>query len=306
MKILISTSSFGKYDKAPLEKLKENDLEIVLNPHGRKLTKDETIQLAKGCVGILAGTEVYDESVLKELLQLKYISRCGIGMDSIDLGALKKHDIKIMNTPEAPTQAVAELTVAFMLDCMRRVTMLDAKVKKGEWKKETGYLLAGKTVGIIGLGRIGRRVVELLKPFGVVVLAYEPRPDDEWVAKNNVKLVGLEELLCESNIVSLHIPYNKETHDFINSNTIKLMKDNAVLINTSRGGIVNESALYDALRSGKLGMAALDVMEKEPYNGQLKELDNIILTPHIGSFAKESRIQMETEAAENLIKMLGE
>ncbi|MBU0591894.1 phosphoglycerate dehydrogenase [Candidatus Micrarchaeota archaeon] len=306
MKILISTSSFGKYDKAPLEKLKENDLEIVLNPHGRKLTKDETIQLAKGCVGILAGTEVYDESVLKELLQLKYISRCGIGMDSIDLGALKKHDIKIMNTPEAPTQAVAELTVAFMLDCMRRVTMLDAKVKKGEWKKETGYLLAGKTVGIIGLGRIGRRVVELLKPFGVVVLAYEPRPDDEWVAKNNVKLVGLEELLCESNIVSLHIPYNKETHDFINSNTIKLMKDNAVLINTSRGGIVNESALYDALRSGKLGMAALDVMEKEPYNGQLKELDNIILTPHIGSFAKESRIRMETEAAENLIKMLGE
>jgi D-3-phosphoglycerate dehydrogenase len=286
--------------------LESNGFEVVLNPYGRKLKLEEVATLAKGCVGIIAGTEPLTEEVLRQLPDLKAISRCGTGLDNVDVGAARKRRIAVRTTPDAPTQAVAELTVALILNVLRRINFMDRQVRSGAWSKEMGRLLSGKTVGIIGLGRVGRRVTKLLRYFGVKILASEPKPDKKWAEKNKVGLTSLEELLRESDIVTLHIPYTKQNRNLINAKGLKIMKRGAILINTSRGGLVDEDALYQALKSGHLGGAALDAMEIEPYRGPLKELDSVILTPHIGSYALEARVQMEIEAAKNLIRMLTE
>jgi len=306
MKILISTSSFGKYDEKPLEMLKTEGHEVMPNPHKRKLTSEELTRLAKDCDGIIAGTEKYDKEIFEKLPKLKIISRCGVGMDSIDLEEAKKRGIIVKNTPDAPTEAVAELTILMILDVLRKVSFMDRQIRTGVWNKEMGHLLSGKTVGVIGLGRIGRRVIELLAPFNVKFIAAEPRPDKGWMKENKVGLVELDKLLEESDIVSLHVPFLPETKNIINSERLKLMKKDAVLINAARGGVVDEAALYEALKNKHLYGAALDVMEKEPYDGPLKNLDNIVLTPHIGSYAIEARILMEIEAVKNLINSSAE
>jgi len=306
LKVFISTSSFAEYDKSPVRLLESNGFEVVLNPYGRKLKLEEVATLAKGCVGIIAGTESLTEEVLRQLPDLKAISRCGTGLDNVDVGAAKKRRIAVRTTPDAPTQAVAELTVALILNVLRRINFMDRQVRSGAWSKEMGRLLSGKTVGIIGLGRVGRRVTKLSRSFGVKILASEPKPDKKWAEKNKVRLTSLEELLRESDIVTLHIPYTKQNRNLINAKRLKIMKRGTILINTSRGGLVDEGALYQALKGGHLGGAALDAMEVEPYHGSLKELDSVILTPHIGSYALEARVQMEMEAVKNLISMLTE
>ena len=306
MKVFISTSSFAEYDKSPVRLLESNGFEVVLNPYGRKLKLEEVATLAKGCVGIIAGTEPLTEEVLRQLPDLNAISRCGTGLDNVDVGAARKRGIAVRTTPDAPTQAVAELTVALILNVLRRINFMDRQVRSGAWSKEMGRLLSGKTVGIIGLGRVGRRVTKLSRSFGVKILASELKPDKKWAEKNKVSLTSLEELLRESDIVTLHIPYTKQNRNLINAKRLKIMKRGAILINTSRGGLVDEDALYQALKGGHLGGAALDAMEIEPYHGSLKELDSVILTPHIGSYAIEARVQMEMEAAKNLIRMLTE
>lgn len=305
MKILISTSSFGEHDKSPVQLLESRGFEIVFNPYRRKLEQDEVVELAKDCGGIIAGIELLNEGVFKKLPRLKAISRCGTGLDNVDLGAAKRRGIAVRSTPESPTQAVAELTLALILSSIRRINSMDRQLHSGVWNREMGRLLSGKTVGIIGLGRIGRRVVTLLRPFGVKILANEPKPDKKWVRENKISLASLKKLLKESDVVTLHVPYTEETRNLINSERLKTMKKEAILINTSRGGLVDETALYGAIKSGSLGGAALDVMEAEPYRGPLTKLDNVILTPHIGSYALEARVQMEVEAAKNMIEMLG-
>jgi len=306
LKILISTSSFAEYDKSPLRLLESNRFEVVLNPYKRKLKPEEVVALAKDCVGIIAGTEPLTEEVLRQLPRLKAISRCGTGLDNVDVEAAKKRGIAVRTTPDAPTQAVAELAIALVLSMLRQINFMDKQVRSGAWSKEMGRLLSGKTVGIIGLGRIGRRVAELLRPFGVKILGSEPKSDRKWVKENKVRLTSLEELLRESDVVTLHIPYTKENRNLINAKRLKIMKRGAILINTSRGGLVDEGVLYQALKAGHLGGAALDAMVTEPYHGPLKGLDNVILTPHVGSYALEARVQMEIEATKNLINMLTE
>jgi len=306
MKILISTSSFGAHDKSPVRLLESHGFEVVFNPYKRKLKLEEVAELAKDCDGIIAGTEPLTEEVFEKLPHLEAISRCGASSDNVDMEAARKRRIAVKTTPDAPTQAVAELTVAFILNVLRQISFMDRQVRSGAWSKEMGGLLSGKTVGIIGLGRIGKRVTELLRPFGIKILASEPKPDKKWVKENKVSLTSLEELLKESDIVTLHIPYTEENCNLINAKRLKIMKRGAILINTSRGGLVDEEAIYQALKSGHLSGAALDAMEVEPYCGPLKELNNVILTPHIGSYALEARVQMEMEAAKNLIGMLTE
>lgn len=306
MKILITTSSFGKYDEKPIEMLKEKGHDAVLNPYKRKLTKEELLELAKGYEAILAGTEKYDEEVFNKLPDLRLISRCGVGLDNIDLESAKKHGVEIRNTPDAPTEAVSELALLLILSVLRKTNFMDRKIREGIWKKEMGNLLYGKTVGIIGLGRIGRRLVELLRPFNIKIIGNDVKPDITWADKNNIKISDLDELLQESDIVTLHIPYSGDNRHFINSEKLNKMKNYSILINTSRGGLIDENALYTAITSGHLKGAALDVMEKEPYNGPLANLGEVVLTPHVGSYAIESRIRMETEAVENLLKMISE
>lgn len=296
-KIAITTTSFGEYDEMPLNLLKENGFETALNLYGRKLNKEEVIELCRDAVGIVAGTETLDADVLKELTTIKVISRVGTGLDNVDLKVAKASGIKVFNTPDSPTLSVAELTVGLILDLLRMFSRMDKELRMGKWEKRMGNLLYGKNVGIVGFGRIGRKVAVLLKPFGCEIAYTDPYVDDGLLG---LKKLSLEQLLSWADIISLHLSI-KDNKPLITEKELNLTRKGAFLVNVSRGGVVDERALYETLKCGHLSGVALDVFEQEPYKGPLRELDNVILTPHIGSYAKESRIDMERKAVENLL-----
>ena len=300
--ILITTSSFGVSDPTPLEKLKGLGLNVILNPYGRKLSEEEVQTLLKDYepFGLVAGVEPLTENVLKNASALQVISRCGIGMDSVDLAAARDLDIVVTNTPDAPTIPVAELTMGLILGLLRQVHLSDYSIREGRWERPMGNLLYGKTVGIIGCGRIGSRLAHTLNAFDCSVLGVDPACPEY----SELRMVELDEALSTSDLISLHLPYCDQTHHFINADRLSSMKKGAFLVNASRGGLVDEEALFQVLKSGRLGGAALDCFEKEPYTGRLKECENVVLTAHIGSYAKEGRIMMETQAVENLIREL--
>ncbi|OHB34011.1 MAG: hydroxyacid dehydrogenase [Planctomycetes bacterium RIFCSPLOWO2_12_FULL_39_13] len=298
-KIAITTTSFGEYDKTPLNNLRSAGLDVILNPFGRKLTKKETVEICRDAIGIIAGTEILDAAVLKELRYLQVISRCGTGLDNIDLNAAGRIGIVVFNTPNSPTLAVAELTVGLILNLLRQVSLMDRELHIGVWQKRMGNLLSGKKVGIIGFGRIGRKVSKLLSPFNCEINYYDIRKDIE--RENWVCRIEFNKLLEISDIITIHISSGDKV---LGRDEIRLMKKGSWLINVSRSFAVVENALYKAIKEGHLSGAAIDVFEQEPYNGSLRELDKVILTPHIGSYAKESRIEMETEAVKNLLNGL--
>ena len=297
-KVAITTTSFGQYDENPLKTIQAGGHDVVLNPYGRKLKKDEIVELCKDTAGIIAGTELMDAEILEKLTDLKVISRCGTGLDNIDLSAAKRLGIKVFNTPDAPTIAVAEMTIGLILNLLRKINRMDFALRQDRWEKLMGNLLYGKNVGIIGFGRIGKKVAELLKPFGCRIKYYDPEAE---TADSDIKKVELNELLEGSDIISIHVSTKEQ---IIGESEIKQIKKGAWMVNVSRGGAVDENALYHALKEGYLTGAAIDVFVQEPYTGQLKELGNVILTPHIGSYAKEARVKMEMDAVENLLKGL--
>ena len=301
--VLIAPSSFGESGSEPLELLNRAGLSYLLNPHKRKLTECELISLAAQCKGIIAGLEAYSPTVLQQCPQLRCISRCGVGMDNIDIEHARTRGISTYNTPDAPTDAVAELTVGLMLALVRRITLADSRVKGGHWSKYVGSLLRGKTVGVVGYGRIGRRVVQLLEPFRTTILIHDPI---SFVTGDNVHIqnTSLPLLLEDSDIVTLHLSWDSQRPYLLGKEELDLMKPGSYLINVARGGIVDEKALYNKLIAGQLGGAALDVFEREPYMGDLVKLENVVLTPHIGSYAKEARLRMEVETVENLVRGL--
>jgi D-3-phosphoglycerate dehydrogenase / 2-oxoglutarate reductase len=302
-KVLITTSSFGKIDTSPLDKLKANNFDIVLNPFGRKLIEEEILALIleHEPYALLAGVEPLTAKVLEAASpELKTISRCGIGMDSVDINAAKGLGITVTNTPDAPTIPVVELTVGMILGLLRQIHVTDVSIREDRWERPMGMLLYGKTVGIIGCGRIGTRLARALQGFGCTVLGADPvKPECA-----DFQLVEINQLLTASDIISLHLPYSAGTNHFMDTNRISMMKKGAYLINAARGGLVDEDALYRALKSDHLAGAALDCFEQEPYKGPLKELKNILLTAHIGSYAREGRIMMEMQAADNLLQEL--
>ena len=300
-RVALLTSTFAKEAKTPLELLKKEDLEIRSNPYGRKVSASELAVLAQGAVGVIAGLEEYSAGVLKGLPSLRVISRCGIGLDNVDMMAARRMGIKVYTTPDAVTSAVAELTLGFMLSLLRKVGQMDRRLHAGKWSKEIGYLLARKRVGIIGLGRVGSQVAELLTVFKSSIAFTDSNTkifNRSWTRKS------LQRLLAWADIVTLHCWGQKNGRPLLGAKELGRMKKGAWLINTSRGNLVDEKALYAALKTGKLSGAALDVFAEEPYHGKLSKLENVVLTPHIGSYAKEARIQMELEAARNLIKGL--
>jgi D-3-phosphoglycerate dehydrogenase len=300
-KLLISTSSFGKLDERPLAMLAAAGFDYQLNPYGRKLTPEESADLMAGIDAIIAGTEKMDRELLSSLPRLKVISRVGTGMDAIDLRAAEELGIKVCNTPDAHVEAVAELTLAGILDVFRHISQAERAVRSGNWRKPMGRLLHGKLVGIIGLGRIGKALVKLLHPFDVTVLAYDLFQDADFARQHNVQYLPIEAILPEADVVSLHLSYSKDSHHFFNERLLNLMKPDAILVNCARGGLVDEDALLAQLQAGKLAGAYLDTFEKEPYDGPLTTAENVLLTPHIGSYAAECRLRMETEAVENLL-----
>ena len=303
--IFLASPSFGQYSFRPKNILEEYNFTLRGNSLGRKLLPEEIVDLAYNADGIIAGTEAYSEDVINKLPNLKVISRLGVGLDNIDLKIADEKGIKVFIT-NSPAPAVAELILGLMLDIKRRISNQNQNLKEGKWEKKMGSLLQGNTLGIIGLGTVGKALIRLVQGFDFIVLAYDQVKDEKFQREYNVQYTELNTLLKESDIVSLNINLTDQTKYLINNTRLKLMKSDSVLINTSRGEIVDELALYTALKNGKLAGAGLDVFEQEPYSGLLTELENVVLTPHIGSYAKEVRVQMEIEAVGNLIRGLNE
>ena len=298
-KVFISTSSFGEYSQEPLATLEKAGLEVRLNPLNRKLKIQETIQFIKEVDFLIAGTEDLSRDVLRRASRLKIISRCGVGLDNVDLKAAQDLGIKVLNTSAAPTHAVAELTVGLMLDLLRQISSMDRAIRSGLWQKKMGALLKNTKIGIIGYGQIGKEVGRLCHALGAEFCFYDPAL--KRVESNENVCLDLPQLLRQSDIVTLHVSYAKENHHLIGKKELSIMKKSAFLINCARGGLVDEEALYRAIKKGHIAGAALDVFENEPYQGPLIECDNVILTPHIGSYAREARIKMEVDSANNLV-----
>jgi D-3-phosphoglycerate dehydrogenase len=223
----------------------------------------------------------------------------GVGMDNINLTLAKQKNIFVANTPDSPSRSVAELVIALTFSLLRKIPQLDNDLKKGIWNKRIGNLLKGKKIGIIGLGRIGKMVSEIFISLGNEVVGFDINNDIQWAEKFGVKLVDLNYLLVNSDIISIHLPQTE--NPIIGKNEFELLKKNVLLINLSRGNSIDEKILYESLLMKKIAGAAIDTFINEPYNGPLVSLENIILTPHVGSYAAESKLEMELEAVRILI-----
>ncbi len=300
-KVLITTSSFNLGNFAQAKSLHDAGISIEVNPHGRRLSEDEVADLvATDVIAILAGLEPLTDRVLSNAKSLRVIARCGTGLDSVDLQAASRLGIDVFNTPDAPTQAVAELTIAHMLNSLRHISTTDSNMRSGKWTPTMGSLLATKTVGLIGVGRIGSAVAKLAKAFGSRVIGFDPVVSSH----NSVEMLSLDEVLTQADIVSLHVPINDQTHHIVNASAISRMKTGSIVVNVSRGGLIDESALHDALKSQHLSGAALDCFEDEPYSGPLLQIPGVHVTAHMGSYARETRDLMEVEASTNLVNGL--
>jgi len=299
MRIFVGDESFAKYDETALNMLKDARM---IEEFG---TRDEA-------EGIIAGIEIYNEEVLKTIPNLKIIARMGVGYDTVDIDYCKKHNIMVTYTPEAPAGSVAELTIAQMLNLIRSLPRNNEEVKKGWWNKYLGKKLSEMTIGVIGVGRIGQRVIKRLQPFTPKeILAYDIdalKVEKFWIEGGCTftDCLNIKTLIRDSDIITVHIPMNACNENYLNRNFFKAMKDGSYLINTSRGGILNEQDLYETLfhHSHKLVGAALDVFFEEPYNGPLVKFNNLLMTPHIGSLTLEARIAMETGAVKDCINFL--
>ena len=301
MKILISPSSFGKCGNEPLQILEKTNYELIYNPYGRKLTEDEVIELGgEDLVGIVAGVEPLNAKVIDQLPNLKCISRVGVGVDSVDLKYTEKMNIQVLNTPDGPTRAVAELTVGLAMNLLRCITIADTNLKNNNWKKEIGNLILGKKVGIFGLGRIGKLTSKLFQNLGASVQAYDLYPDSEYLENNNIDLVSIDQLFNTSDIISIHVPGSKNNTPIICSNELNLMKKSAYLINVSRGGVVDEESLIHALQNGLIAGAGLDVYKNEPEFNSSLMMENVVLSPHVGTATTEARDSMGFRVIENI------
>jgi D-3-phosphoglycerate dehydrogenase / 2-oxoglutarate reductase len=303
-RVLIATHPFGGTGRAPLEHLESTGWDVVKNPCGRRLRAGEVGEHLKGVHAVIAGTEPYNAETLADANDLKVISRVGIGLDSVDLAYCKQRGIQVTYTPDAPSEGVAELAVANVLNLLRHVHASDRSVREGAWNRLMGRLVSEVTIGILGAGRIGGRVIELLSAFGPRILACDTNTAVSGEALPNVTWCDSDQLLRESDLVSVHIPLTRTNHHFLNRERIGTMKTGAFLINTARGPIVDEKALEDALLQQHLGGAAIDVFESEPYEGPMARMDNVVLTAHIGASARASRFLMEMGAAEDCVRVL--
>jgi D-3-phosphoglycerate dehydrogenase len=264
----------------------------------------EVVEMGRSCQGLVAGVEMYTAQTLSQLPTLRCISRAGVGIDNIDVTEANRRGIAVLNTPDEPTNAVAELTLAMMLALLRQLPKVDSLMHRRKWERVTGHLLAGKTVGIIGLGRIGRRVAELVQAFGAIVIGVDPYPDRDWAGVSRIDLVDLPTLLAHADIVSIHASVSNEFPLRFGAAEFGRLKRGAWLINMARADFVDDRALQEAVESGRLSGAALDVFAEEPYGGPLCDSDRVILSPHQATLTVETRVAMEVRAVTNLLEHL--
>lgn len=304
-KVLITTVPFGAKNRFPLELLENASIEYLINPYNKKLTDDQLVELVEDFDVIIAGTEAITGKVMARGSNLKLISRVGIGLDSVDLVAAKQRGIKVSYTPDAPAPAVAELTLGMMLTLLRSIHVSNTQIHNGRWERIFGRRLAEVTVGIIGVGRIGSIVLDKIAAFNTPrVLLNDIMPNYSVKTKCGLEWVSKEQIYKEADIISLHIPLTRLTRNLIRREELLSMKPDALIINTARGGIINEEDLYQVMREGHLGGAAIDVFEREPYSGKLAEIERCLLTAHMGSMSEDCRARMEIEATEEAVRFL--
>jgi D-3-phosphoglycerate dehydrogenase len=304
-KVLITTVPFANKTRCPIELLERAGIEYLINPIGRKLKEEELAMMISDFDVLIAGTEPITKKVMSAASNLKLISRVGIGLDNVDLMEAERRRIQVSYTPDAPAPAVAELTIGLMLTLLRHVHVANAQMHRGEWQRYFGRRIPEITVGIIGAGRIGRRVLRGLAAFGKPrVLVNDLHPVRHVADELNIKWCDKETIYREADIISLHIPLTRKTKDMICYAQLKSMKTDAIVINTSRGGIVNEHDLARVLNEGHLSGAAIDVFEQEPYKGDLIHIERCLLTSHMGSMSVDCRSKMEINATEEAVRFL--
>ena len=304
-RVLITTVPFGQYDKYPIELLEANNIKYDINPLGRRLKADELAEMISDYSILIAGTEPITKEVLNKATNLKLISRVGIGLDNINLQVAKKNNIIISYTPDAPAPAVGELTIGLILSTLRHIHISNMKIHQNLWQRYSGFRLSKLNVGIIGAGRIGTNVINHLQGFDCKrILVNDINDDIKFPDFENVEFAEKEKIYRESDIISLHLPLTAETINLITKEEISYMRSNVILINTSRGGIINESDLANALKSDKLYAAAIDTFIDEPYTGPLVGVDNCLLTAHMGSMTADCRASMEIQATEEIVRYI--
>jgi D-3-phosphoglycerate dehydrogenase len=297
-RVAISPSSFAAEDDTPIKMLEEAGYEVVPNPFGRRLKEDEIIEHLKGIDGLIAGLEPLNRNVLSSTTQLKALARVGIGVTNVDFEAAEEFGIKVSNTPDGPVQAVAELTMSALLALLRNLVSASDALHNGEWKKEIGSGLTGKKVLLVGYGRIGRKVSELLSAFGADIQIYDPYIK-EADALNVV--TELSEGLKQAEVISLHA---SGTDCILDAKAFTAIQPGTVLLNPARGELVDEQALCKALDDGTIGSGWFDAFIEEPYTGPLTQYPQMLLTPHTGTYTLQCRLGMETAAVNNLLRDL--
>lgn len=306
MKILVTPTSLQpEKNHRALNILKEFSDDLVFNRTGKPLTEGELIPLLTDCDGYIAGLDFVTEKVLRSCRNLKAISRYGAGYDRVDIDAAKALGIPVSNTPGVNAEAVGELAFSLILSIARKVPYLDRSTRNGQWLRSTGMELKGKTLGIMGLGAIGKITARCAGGFQMNVIAYDPFIDVAYCQTHHIGICTFDEVAEQSDVISLHLPLTDSTRHLINREVIGRMKDGALLVNTSRGGIIDEDAAYEALKTGKLGGLGLDAFETEPPAASpLFELDNVAVTPHTGAHTTEATNNMADAAIRNLIDLL--
>jgi len=305
MKVLITTVPFANKNKLPLQLLENNGIAYLINPLNKKLTEDELVNMVTDFDVIIAGTEQITAKVMDKAKNLKMISRVGIGLDSVDLLTARDRGIVVSYTPDAPAPAVAELTIGIMLTLLRSAHVSNSQMHFGQWHRFFGRRLSKVTIGIIGVGRIGQGVLEHLKGFdNPKILVNDVLIKEDVQNKFNVEWVEKEQIYTQADVITLHLPLTSETKNMIQKDHLLSMKSDAMIINTSRGGIINEQDLYNVMKSGHLSGASIDVFVNEPYNGPLKEIERCLLTAHMGSMSIDCRTRMEIEATEEAVRFL--
>lgn len=300
--VLVTPRSFAQWDNSPLVFLKNSGFTVERNPLQRPLTEDELVESAQSADGLIVGIDPVSKKVIESARRLRVISKYGVGVDNIDLAAATERGIVVTSTPGANTEAVADLTFGLIIAASRRIAEADLCVKAGRWERFMGVDIWGRTLGIIGAGQIGRAVARRARGFDMKVIAFDVRTDREWAAFAGVEYTDLEELMTRSDFIAIHIALTDATRGLIGKDLLGLMKQTAVLVNTARGGIIDEKALTEALNEGKIFGAALDVFSEEPVRDErLLKARGLIATPHIGAYSRGALNMMGLMAVENLL-----
>lgn len=305
-KILITPRSFGQNSSKPWKLLEEKGYEYITNPYGRIMSEEEMMACIEDVDGIILGVDPCSRKVLEKAKSLKCISRYGVGLDNIDMEYAKQNSIVVHRTMGANSNAVADYAFGLMLDVTRKITCIDRECRNGNWKKIKTSEMWNKTIGILGLGAIGKGVAKRSSGFNMNILAYDVYKDEAYAKENNIQYADLETIFKNSDFISLHLPLTEETKDLISYKEFEMMKETAVLVNTARGGVVNEDALYDALLNNKILGAGIDVFEQEPpLNNEFVKLNNIVIGSHCAASTSEAIDNMSIMSTNNLISALG-